>query len=74
MNVRNTSLSPVNSAPIQKTGSVKSQKPERMNDSAENCQDVFIVGKKCSRAHFRSVRALRAQSRVKKTAQWLEFS
>ena len=31
MNVRNTSLSPVNSAPIPKTGPVKSQKPEFAN-------------------------------------------
>ena len=65
MNVRNISLSPINSAPIPKTGPVKSQKLKRMDDSAENCQDVFIVGEKCSRAHFRGVRALRAQSRVK---------
>ena len=65
MNVRNTSLSGVNSVPIPKTGPVKSQKPEKMNDSAENCQVVFIVGERCSHAQFRGVRALRAQSRVK---------
>ena len=65
MNVRNTSLSPVYSAPIPKTGPAKSQKPDRMNDSAKNCRDVLIVGEKCSRAHFRGVRALRACSRLK---------
>ena len=57
---RNTSLSPIYSAPILKNGPVKSKNLNRMNDSAKNCQDVLIVGEKCSRAHLSSVRALRA--------------
>ena len=36
-----------------------------MNGSAKNCQDVLIVGEKCSRAHLRSVRGLRAHPQVK---------
>ena len=62
---RNTSRSPIYSAPILKTGLQRAKNLNRMNDSAKNCQDVMIVGEKCSRAHLRSVRAPRAHPRVK---------
>ena len=63
MNVlKSTSLSPIYSAPVPKTGPVKSPNLNILNDSAKNCQDVLIVGEKCSHVHLSSVRALRGHA------------